>query len=227
MAYVRSTDLGAGTGEIGEDQPAALYDRLVVGDTGGMVLDGAVADGFEYRLNQCCSVRRIEVGCHFVPMSRQDVLDEPGNPGADLSGLFRAADARGQLVQCPVQFRSVRVSDERGLDHRIHGVRKRLVRLPRRVEGCDQFLTVVIDDSGRERALVGKVLVERTDAHACALGDARSGQSLKALFLQKLSGGDDDRLHRGTCACLPGKFARIYIDLRVHARCRSECEYKT
>ena len=56
--------------------------------------------------------------------------------------------------------------------------------------------------------------------------DPRRREVHEPLLRQKLSGGDDDRLHGGLSARLPGDFSWVYIHLCGAGHRSSECEYK-
>lgn len=193
-----------------------------------MVLQRAVADRLEHELDERRRIGKVEVGRDFAAMAGQLRRDFPCDPVGDLAGSFDATDAWGELDHRPVQRGLVRMRDQRRVDHRVHALRERRRRAG--PEGLDErvgeLFAVMVDDGGRERLLVGKILVERADAHPGALGDLGRGQRLEPMVRQKLSRGDDDRLDGGSRAGLPGEFAWIHIHLGDATDRLSESECK-
>ena len=77
----------------------------------------------------------------------------------------------------------------------------------------------------QDRRLVRKILVQRTDADAGALGDSRHGETLRALAFQNLNSGIEHCRNERIGASLLRRLARGNIVVSRHGEVRSgQCE---
>jgi hypothetical protein len=130
------------------------------------------------------------------------------------------ADPRGDVDHHLVEIGREMVRFENDLDDCADTFAERDPRAPgeRAVELGDERRARRVDHRCHQRRLVGKILIERPDAHPCAFGDARRGEAVVTPVEQKLNARLDDRVDGRPRARLLREFALFYIRLLLRHR---------
>lgn len=161
-------------------------------------------------VKDCCMRQRLDRGdaheCRNIRIDGTNLIPVPLNVSPEhgvvlsVEGFYipQLSRAWNLLCQHAMQLGIDAMSRDRYRDQLAHSL---LERKHRDLRQCatgnpHEVVLVPIDHGRNERLLAGKILIERTDAHARLLSDAIGAGSIKTLSHQNASGSFDKRIDR-------------------------------